>query len=152
MHLELAFGTNWLEDEVGAARVYTAPGFALVPDLFFEVFPVVPRTRAVGDTILLHDAPLDAIVRREPAERAATVTGWPVNLHEARFHVGDSLHEIRLLAHYELLVLAGFALVRVTNEQRLAQRRAQILELLTSARLVLEDDTPAAISDLWEMR
>ncbi len=151
MRLELAFGPNWLREDHGPVRVYTAPGFAIVPDAFFEVFPVVGRTLVSADAVLLHDVDPALEVRRAPAERAATATGWPMTLDLATLHAAGELREIRLLASYELLVLAGFVLVRVTNPRRFDEHRPQILQLLASARPDLADDTPAAISELWEM-
>lgn len=151
MRLELAFGPNWLREDQGPVRVYTAPGFAIIPDAFFEVFPVVGRTAIAPDAVLLHDLDPGLEVRRAPVERATTATGWPMSLHFATLHAGGELREIRLLACYELLVLAGFVLVRVRNARRFEEHREQILQLLASARGELADDTPAAISELWEM-
>jgi hypothetical protein len=151
VRLELAFGPNWLHEEQGPVRVYTAPGFAIVPDAFFEVFPVVGRTLLPADAVLLHDADRALEIRRAPVERATTATGWPMTLQLVTLHASGELREIRLLATYELLVLAGYVLVRVTNARRFDEHRQQIVQLLASARPELADDTPAAISELWEM-
>ncbi|MGE5183377.1 MAG: hypothetical protein ACM31C_15005 [Acidobacteriota bacterium] len=151
MRLELAFGPDWSREELGAVQVYTAPGFALVPDAFFEVFPLVARNRVNLDAILLHDVPAGTLMQRAPVEPYQTVTGWPLSLHHVTLHDGGQLREIRVLAHYQLLVLAGFVLVRITNERRYVEHRAQMIELLQSARAHLADDTPAAIAELWEM-
>ena len=151
MRLELAFGPNWLREDHGPVRVYTAPGFAIVPDAFFEVFPIVGRTLLSAETVLLHDVDPALEVRRAPVERSTTATGWPMTLQLVTLHGDGEQRELRLLAAYELLVLAGFVLVRVTNARRFEEHRAQILELLASARPVLADDKPAAIPELWEM-
>jgi len=151
VRLELAFGPNWLREDHGPVRVYTAPGLALVPDAFFEVFPIVGRTALSPDALLLHDVDPALQVRRAPAERATTTNGWPIALELVTLHAGGELREIRLLACYELLVLSGFVLVRVSNARRFDDHRQQILQLLASARPELADETPAGISELWEM-
>lgn len=153
MQLDLAFSPSWARQDVGNVRVYTAPGFALVPDVIFELFPVVARTDADATSVLLHDVPGELEVRREAAETLATATGWPIALHQITLHepAGGALRELRLLAHYQVLVVQGFVVVRATNPARFHSHRAQILELIASARFDLNGDKPAAISELWNM-
>lgn len=128
--LELAFDRDWSRE-----------------DIAIEVFPLVARGAADVDAVLLHGAPAGAIVQRSPSEQRQTVTGWPLSLHHAVLRDG----EIRLVAHYQILVLAGFVLVRIASEPRYVEHRARLIELLASAQPRLADDTPAAISELWEM-
>jgi hypothetical protein len=141
MRLELAFGPELARTESGRVAVYTTPG-----GIAFEVFPVAPRTDIDVDAVLLHGVPAGTPVERAPAERHATVTGWRFALHRAVLP-----GEVRLAAYYEMLVVGAVVVVRAPSAEALDGKRAQILELLTSARADLTSDVPAAISELWEM-
>lgn len=149
MRLGLDFITAWPREDVAGVSVYAVPGYALQPDLWFEVFPIVPRTRFQTDQVLLHDLGSELEVRRAPMEVLRTPTGWPIAVHSVTVHAGGELREIRMLAHYQLLVLSGFAMVRATNPKRFEDHRADIRELFQSARPQLASDEPASIADLW---
>ncbi len=141
MRLELAFPPEWARAEAPPATVYTAPG-----GVTFEVFPIVARTAVTVDDLLLHGVPAGAAVERAPVENHATKTGWPIRIHQVALP-----GEVRVVAHYELLVYAGMVVVRAPAVELLENNRATIRELLATASPHLAGDTPAAISELWEM-
>jgi hypothetical protein len=141
MRLELAFGPEIARTEAGRVAVYTAPG-----GIVFEVFPVAPRTDIEVDAVLLHGVAEGTPVERAPVQRHATATGWPIALYRATLP-----GEVRLAAYYEFLVLGAVVVVRVPSAEVLDSKRTLVLELLASARADLSGDTPAAISELWEM-
>jgi hypothetical protein len=152
MQLDLAFGPKWRFDWVGGLRVYAAPDFALVPDVFFDVAPLVPRHEVYVDGLLLQGLPEGLELRREPSEPFATTTGWPVTLYHVTAHdETGAVRERRMLAIYDIVVLAGIVRVRSSSETRFAAHRERILELLASARANLEGEEPAAIAELWDM-
>jgi hypothetical protein len=152
MRLELDHISGWRREDAGPARVYAVPGFVFLPDLWFEVFPIVGRNQQPLEPVLLHGVEAGSDVRRAPVTTVQTKTGWVAAIHEVAIHgPGGELREQRMLARYELLVLAGFVLVRATSAERYAAHRADILEVLASARAELSGDEPATISELWKM-
>lgn len=137
----------------GHVRVITVPEYEGAPDIIFEVYPIVPRTAATVDFVLLLEVPAGTDVRRQPPERKETITGWPMTLHQAGLHdAGGVLRETRLLAHYSIAVDAGFVLVRATTSGRFEKYRDKVVELLGTAKVELVDERPAGISELWDMR
>jgi hypothetical protein len=152
MQIDLAFSPRWTREDLGRVRVYTAPDYTVAPDVVFEVFPIFSRTEISAREVLLHDVPADLEVRTDPAESTATANGWPITLQVVTLHdPGGAFRELRLLAHYQALVVQAFVLVRAINVERFQAHRAQILELITTAKIDLRDDRPAAISELWTM-
>ena len=152
MHLALPFPPSWLVEDVRGLRVATVPGYKMTPDLFFEVGPLVPRRTLDGAERVARGVPAGSEIRRAPVERTTTTTGWPIALHAATLHDPDgTLRELRLLARYEITVLAAAVLVRATNAARFEHHRANIGELLAAARPELACDEPAAISELWDL-
>jgi len=152
MQIDLAFSPRWTREDLGRVRVYTAPDYAVAPDVLFEVFPIFSRTEITAREVLLHDVPPEIEVRSEKPESAATANGWPITLQVVSLHdAGGAFRELRLLAHYHALVVQAFVLVRAINVERFQSHRAQILELITTAKIDLNDDRPAAISELWTM-
>jgi hypothetical protein len=146
VRLELEVPPHWKQETVGGVRVVTA-GYRAVPHLFIEVHPLVPRRQLDVDALLVAGVPADAKVARAAPVVQTTRTGWPMTLIEAV--IGTT--ETRLLARYDILVLAGVVLVRALDRERLARKRSDILHLLASARPDLTTDAPARIGDLWDM-
>ena len=152
MQIDLAFSPRWTREDLGRVRVYTAPDYAVAPDVVFEVFPVFSRTEIEAREVLLHDVPPELEVRAEPAESTATENGWPVTLQLVALHdASGAFRELRLLAQYHALIVQAFVMVRAINVERFQSHRARILELIKSAKIDFTDDRPAAISELWTM-
>ena len=152
MQIDLAFSPRWTREDLGRVRVYTAPDYTVAPDVVFEVFPVFSRTEIEPRDVLLHDVAPELELRSERPESAATANGWPITLQAITLHEpGGAFRELRLLAHYQVLVVQAFVLVRSVSVERFQAHRAQILELITTAKIDLTDDRPAAISELWSM-
>jgi hypothetical protein len=152
MRLHLAFDPTWPATDNGRIRFITVPEYEVAPDMVFEVYPIVGRTEATVDFVLLQGVPAGAEVRRLPPERKETITGWPMTLHQAGLYDDGVLRETRLLAQYSIAVDAGFVLVRATTSGRFEKYRDKVVELLGTAKVELVDERPAAISELWDMR
>jgi hypothetical protein len=150
VRLRLKFPQDWVHENLGDVEVFTAQGYKLVPDLVFMVFPLVPRRELATEPLLLRGvAPGAEIVRAEPVAKRSR-TGWPMTLLEADVR-GAGHDEIRLLARYDVLLLAGAVLVRATNRARFEKHRADMVKLLWTARPDLTTDEPARIGELWDM-
>ena len=150
MRLALKFPQDWVHENLGDVEVFTAQGYKLVPDLVFMVFPLVPRRELATEALLLRGlVPGAEIVRAAPvAERSKT--GWPMTLLEADVRAPGQ-DEIRLLARYDILLLAGAVLLRASNRARFEKHRIDVIKLLRSARPDLASDEPARIGELWDM-
>jgi hypothetical protein len=109
-------------------RLYLA-AYQATDGITFEAYPVLPRTDV---------PPLEGTV-----ESLATVTGWPFQVVQ---------HEAQLTARYEMLVYAAVVVVRAPSAATIAAHRTEVFSLLSSARVDLTSDTPAAISELWDVR
>ena len=62
---------------------------------------------------------------------------------------GDAVIETRLGAFYRFLVYGGVVVARSADLERWEARRAEVLELLRSARPRLRAERPAVIRDLF---
>ena len=152
MELVLALPPDWETRRIGLRRVVTVPGFALVPDLFIELHPLVPRPEVRADLVIKAALPPDTELRFLPGATLATRTGWPMSLVAATVvDHGGALREVRLVVRYDVLVYAATALVRASSAERYERMRPQILDVLATARPRLRTFTPACIGELWEM-
>jgi hypothetical protein len=150
MRLVIKFPPEWVHEHLGGVDVVTAQGYKLVPDILFEVFPLVPRRELASEAILGRSVPPGAEIARAAPVLGNSNTGWPMTLTEVDIR-GAAIDEIRLLARYDILVLAGAVLVRATNRVRYAARKNDVLKLLRTARPSFFTDEPARIGDLWDM-
>lgn len=133
-------------------ELVTVPGFVLVPDITLEVHPLMRRLDVRGDQILASRIPSGAQLVGGTAHVLESVTGWPMQLIEARVEApGNTLVETRLIAIYRFLTFTGIVLVRASDAQRFASVRDQIIELLRTARPLFRDTQPAEISELWNV-
>jgi hypothetical protein len=123
-----------------------------MPGISFELEPVRPRTQLRPRDVLTRGIAPTAEVRSTPGQPFATASGWSASLHRAAIIERGELREIRLLACYELILLAGCVLVRVTDLQRFEDRVGRIIEVLANVRAELAGDAPAAIAELWDVR